>query len=152
MRIFDKAILKDKLFPLYVITFSFIFSLHSFFEIKKAIYINMNSLNDKINADQFYYLQRYSRLSIYVEYIITVIFISILLISILNKSIELLYFIKLNYILVTILLILSCVIAFLYNASFGNLTQPLVFPFTILTIAAVVRMISVMRVNMNHGN
>jgi len=137
---------------MYVITFSFLFSLHSFFQVKKAIYINMNSLNDKINADQFYYLQRYSRWYIYVEYIIMVIFISILLISILNNSIQLLSFIKLNNILVTILLILSCVVAFLYNASLGNLTQPLVLPFTILTIATVVRMISVKCISITHGN
>ena len=152
MRIFDKALFKDKLYRLYVITFSLLFSVHSFFQVKKAIYINMNSLNDKINAEQFYYLQRYSELSVYVEYIITAIFIIALMISIFDNSIEIIYFIKIKYILVTILLILSCVIAFLYNASIGNIIQPLVFPFTILTIAAVVRIIKVRRLNINHNN
>jgi len=152
LRIFDKALFKDKLYRLYVITFSLLFSVHSFFQVKKAIYINMNSLNDKINAEQFYYLQRYSELSVYVEYIITAIFIIALMISIFDNSIEIIYFIKIKYILVTILLILSCVIAFLYNASIGNIIQPLVFPFTILTIAAVVRIIKVRRLNINHNN
>lgn len=148
----NKIELKEKLYTLYLIAFTLLFCVHTFFQIQKAIYINMYSLNDKISGDQFFYLQRFSKLSLYFEYAITAVFILALAISIISYKAEISSFIRLNYIIVMVLLLLSFGTAFLYNASFGNLTQPLVFPFTILTIVAIVRMISVKRINISHRN
>lgn len=126
-----------KAYSLYLFGFAMLYFLFLFFELRKGQYINANSLENIINAEQYNYLLGISKITTNLEYMMTLLFSLCLIGALFNKSRGVVTFIKVNYTIILILFLLGYLLSTSSSTPLGNNTQALVLPFTMTSLVLI---------------